>query len=188
VRSVNPLRELRRFESFTCHRAFEAPRPVQCRGGCSPSGGRRHDCALVGRLKAGYGPRFLTLEVFMRGQPSPGVTIDPRGGAQGCEISFAETASTWLGRTVEVSRAGTGSAMSASSAIRGPAVLDCGGGVPLPLGGVVELVQPHRDVAPGQASNSSLDDRGGCPGFGETLVVATEGRSARGLTPTRGTS
>ncbi len=35
---------------------FEAPPPVQCREGCSPSGGRRHDCAPVGHARGALRP------------------------------------------------------------------------------------------------------------------------------------
>jgi hypothetical protein len=42
--------------------------------------------------------------------------------------------------------------------VAGPAVLNGGGGVPVPLGLVVELVEQHGDVTPGQSSNRLLDD------------------------------
>jgi hypothetical protein len=40
-----------------------------------------------------------------------------------------------------------------------PAVLDRGGGVPVPVPLIVEPVEQHRDVAPGKSSNRLLDDR-----------------------------
>jgi len=51
--------------------------------------------------------------------------------------------------------------------VAGPAVLEGGGGVPVPGGLVVELAQQHGDVAPRQSSNGLLDDRGLWPALGE---------------------
>lgn len=63
-----------------------------------------------------------------------------------------------------------------------PAVLDAGPGVPLPLGGVLDLVEEPQVVAPGDLCNGLLHDRLLGPGGGEgPHVLEVAGREARHL-------
>jgi hypothetical protein len=57
-------------------------------------------------------------------------------------------------------------ASSVGQHVAGPAVFGGGSGVPIPLGGVIELVEQDGDVAPGQLANSLLDDYLLRPGVG----------------------